>query len=144
MPNLSQVQRDKLIKLCGARYNPSTQLVRLSCDSFPSQAQNKRYLADRINKLLTEARDDRDTFADVPFDFRYHRPQIKHEFPKHWILTEKRKAELEERRERQLAFDKEKQMQGLLVDGMEQIRKNFENARFEPEPVMAGALRQRK
>ena len=144
MPNLSQVQCDKLIKLCGARYNPTTEIVRFNCESFPSQAQNKRYLADRVNKLLAEARDESDTFADIPFDFRYHKPQIKHEFPKHWIITNTRKAALEERREQRLAFNKAKRTQGMLVDGLEHIRKNFEDARYEPQPVMAGALRQHK
>ena len=143
MPDLTQVQRDKLIKLCGARYNPTTEIVRFNCESFPNQAQNKRYLADRINQLLTEARDDRDTFADVPFDFRYHKPPIKHEFPKNWVLTDARKAELERRRERRQLADKEKRMQGLLVDGLEQISKNFNDARYEPQLVMANALRQR-
>ena len=144
MTDLTQIQRDKLIKLCGARYNPSSEIVRLNCESFPNQAQNKRYLADRVNKLLAEARDDSDTFADVPFDFRYHKPHIKHEFPKNWILTDARKAELERRREQRQLVDKERRMQGLLVDGLEQIRKNFSDARYEPQLVMANALRQRK
>lgn len=40
--------------------------------------------------------------------------------------------------------DKERRMQGLLVDGLEQISKNFVDARYEPQMVMANALRQRK
>lgn len=56
MPDLTQAQRDKLIKLLGPRFNPETGIVRMSCESFETQAQNKRYLGDMVEKLLTEAR----------------------------------------------------------------------------------------
>ncbi len=56
IPDLTDVQRRKLIKLVGARYNPETDIVKMSCESFEAQAQNKRYLGDVINTLLKEAR----------------------------------------------------------------------------------------
>jgi small subunit ribosomal protein S35 len=56
MPDLTKVQRQKLKKLAGARYNPETDIVKMSCEMFESQAQNKRYLGDRVDELLTEAR----------------------------------------------------------------------------------------
>jgi small subunit ribosomal protein S35 len=56
MPNLTDVQRMKLIKLAGVRYNPETDIVRMSCEMFPSQAQNKRYLGDLVDDMLREAR----------------------------------------------------------------------------------------
>ncbi len=56
LPDLTQVQRDKFIKLVGVRYNPETDIVKMSCEMFGSQAQNKRYLGDLVQTLLREAR----------------------------------------------------------------------------------------
>jgi small subunit ribosomal protein S35 len=56
MPNLTRIQRMKLIKLAGVRYNPETDIVKMSCEMFPSQAQNKRYLGDLVDEMLREAR----------------------------------------------------------------------------------------
>jgi small subunit ribosomal protein S35 len=56
MPNLTPVQREKLKKLVGVRYNPETDIVKMSCEMFESPAQNKRYLGDLVDDLLKEAR----------------------------------------------------------------------------------------
>ncbi len=56
LPNLTEIQRDKLRKLVGVRYNPETDIVKMSCEMFETQAQNKRYLGDLVDKLLEEAR----------------------------------------------------------------------------------------
>ena len=56
MPDLTDLQRDKLIKLVGVRYNPETEIVKMSCDMFETQAQNKRYLGDLVDSLLREAK----------------------------------------------------------------------------------------
>jgi len=56
MPNLTDLQKMKLRKLVGVRLNPETDVIKISCEMFPSQAQNKRYLGDLVNKLLVEAR----------------------------------------------------------------------------------------
>lgn len=56
MPNLTELQREKLKKLAGVRYNPETDIVKMSCEMFETQAQNKRYLGDVVDSLLVEAR----------------------------------------------------------------------------------------
>lgn len=56
MPNLTPIQREKLKKLVGVRYNPMTDIVKMSCESYETQAQNKRYLGNVIDSLLIEAR----------------------------------------------------------------------------------------
>jgi small subunit ribosomal protein S35 len=56
MPDLTPVQRNKLKKLVGVRYNPETDIVKMSCEMFETQAQNKRYLGDLVDTLLREAR----------------------------------------------------------------------------------------
>lgn len=53
---LSEVQTTKLIKLAGSRYNPVKETIKISCESFEHQAQNKRYLAELVEKLLAEAK----------------------------------------------------------------------------------------
>lgn len=113
LSELDSTQRLKLKKLVGARYNPATDLIRMSCESFETQAQNKRFLGETIGKLLAEAKDpNADDFKDVPLDLRHvtnKRSQQKRKamdrlvmrskgFPAEWRLTEKRKAELAELR----------------------------------------------
>jgi hypothetical protein len=56
MLDLTAVQREKLRKLVGVRYNPETDIVKMSCEMFESQAQNKRYLGDLVDTLLQEAK----------------------------------------------------------------------------------------
>ena len=54
--DLTEVQRNKLIKLVGSRYNPEKDTVKMSCEMFEAQAQNKRYLGDLIDTLVAEAK----------------------------------------------------------------------------------------
>ena len=56
MPDLTHVQRDKLKKLAGSRWNPETGIIKMSCEMFETQAQNKRYLGDLVDTLLQEAK----------------------------------------------------------------------------------------
>lgn len=53
---LTEVQQMKLRKLAGPRYNPEKETIKMSCESFEHQAQNKRYLAELVEKLVTEAK----------------------------------------------------------------------------------------
>lgn len=144
IPALSPQQQAKLIKLCGTRYNPETGLVRMSCESFDSQMQNKRFLSDVVNSLINEAKDGKDTFDDVPFDFRHHKPKPKYEFPEAWLLTPERKKELEMRRNQRLDEDNKRLQSGGLIDGTAIIEEYLgsEAARI-PEPEMVTARGQR-
>jgi small subunit ribosomal protein S35 len=56
MPDLTPIQREKLKKLAGVRYNPEADIVKMSCEMFETQAQNKRYLGELVETLLQEAR----------------------------------------------------------------------------------------
>lgn len=53
---LTEIQKMKLRKLAGPRYNPEKEVIKMSCESFEHQAQNKRYLAELVEKLVTEAK----------------------------------------------------------------------------------------
>ncbi|RDI89941.1 hypothetical protein Vi05172_g377 [Venturia inaequalis] len=112
IPDLTDVQRMKMIKLAGVRYNPSTGLVKMASESMETQAQNKRYLGDLITKLIKESKDPKDTFEDIPVDFRHHKPKAFHKMPEGWKLTPERKRELEEKKRKALEADT-----GKLVDG---------------------------
>lgn len=139
MPNLTPLQKDKLIKLAGPRYNPDKDVIKMSCELYDTQQQNKRFLGDTISKLLAEARDGKDTFADVPFDFRHHKPRVRHEWPQEWNLTPERKQYLEEKRQTALRLDGERLNNGSLVDGQKIIENSlpFMTPAVE-EPVMVG------
>lgn len=94
---LTEEQRLTLLKLVGVRYNPDKDIIRMSCEKFPSRAQNKRYLGDMIEKLIKEAKEG-DSFADIPLDLRHRKPKKRLTFPEEWALTEERKKQLEEAR----------------------------------------------
>ncbi|PSN73710.1 hypothetical protein BS50DRAFT_629700 [Corynespora cassiicola Philippines] len=144
MPNLTQLQRDKLIKLAGPRYNPDTDIIKMSCEQYDTLDQNKRFLGDTISALLTEARDAKDDFADVPFDFRHHKPKVRHEFPKEWILTPERKKYLDNKRAEAARLEDEKINNGQLLDGQKIIETSLPfTAPPAPEPVMVGGPRGR-
>lgn len=126
LPNLTDAQRIKLVKLVGVRYNPETDLVKMSCDMFETQAQNKRYLGDLVDTLTAEARDSTDMFEDVPLDFRHHKPKPKFEFPEKWKLTGQRKAQLEVNWRQRALKDQEREAAGQLVDGPKVIEQVLE------------------
>ncbi|RMZ90634.1 hypothetical protein DV736_g2124, partial [Chaetothyriales sp. CBS 134916] len=100
--SLTEAQRVKLIKLVGPRYNPSTDVVRMSSDKFEYAAQNKRYLGDLVGSLLAEAKNEDDMFEDIPLDFRHHKHTPKPQFPEGWKLTKRRVAELDVLRQQPL------------------------------------------
>ncbi|KAF2657875.1 hypothetical protein K491DRAFT_625670 [Lophiostoma macrostomum CBS 122681] len=139
MPDLTLVQKNKLIKLAGPRYNPSTDIVKMSCELFDTLPQNKRFLGDTISKLLAEARDGADTFEDVPFDFRHHKPKVRHQFPKEWILTDERKKYLEGKRQQSLELDQQKLVAGHIVDGERIVGNSLPFMVAEEEPVLVAA-----
>jgi small subunit ribosomal protein S35 len=115
--SLTPQQTAKLIKLAGPRYNPSTEVIKLSCESFDTQPQNKRHLGDTIAALLAEAKDATDTFEDVPFDFRHHKVKKRFEFPKEWAMTEKRRVELQGKRKEMARLEDDRLQRGEVVDG---------------------------
>lgn len=121
LPTLTAPQRLKLIKLAGVRYNPETDIIKMSSEMFPTQAQNKRYLGDLIDKLMAEAQDPSDTFADVPLDFRHHKWKRKLEFPQAWKLTEPRRKQLEADRAKRAEEERARLESGGLVHGVRVI-----------------------
>ena len=126
--DLTEPQRIKLIKLAGPRYNPETDIVKMSSEMFETPAQNKRYLGDLVDTLIEEAKDGTDMFEDVPLDFRHHKFKPKVEFPDGWKLTKEKKARLEEDRKMRLEQEMEREMQGKLVEGVrvvEEAMKRF-------------------
>lgn len=53
---LTDVQADKLRKLVGPRYNPETDVVKMSSEKYEHQAQNKRYLSNLVDDLIASAK----------------------------------------------------------------------------------------
>ncbi|KAH7397050.1 mitochondrial ribosomal subunit protein-domain-containing protein [Phaeosphaeria sp. MPI-PUGE-AT-0046c] len=131
----------KLIKLAGPRYNPSKSLIKLACEKFTTQAQNKRFLGETIASILAEAKDTTDTFADVPLDFRHHRVKKRHEFPKEWAMTAERRAQLDAKRQESRRIEDEKRNNGMLVDGKTVIDTSlpFMTGGEQAEEVLVGA-----
>lgn len=116
--NLGRRETEKLKKLAGSRYNPERELVKMSCESFETIAQNKRYLADTVNKLIAEAKDLKtDSFEDIPLDTRHHKFKKRLQFPEEWHMTESRRAELDAERKRLLLQEGMKVEQGRIVSG---------------------------
>lgn len=115
---LSSEQRIKLIKLVGVRYNPQTDIVHMSSEKFENPAQNKRYLGDLVNNIITEAKDEKDMFKDIPLDFRHHKPKVLHKMPEAWRMNEYENVEklLKQREEVKLLGGEEK-----IIDGRQTV-----------------------
>ena len=122
LPDLTPAQRTKLIKLVGVRYNPETDNVKMSCEMFETQAQNKRYLGDLVDTLIAEAKNPEDMYEDVPYDFRHHKFKRRLEFPQAWKMTAERKAELEKEIERKALEEGRREAAGQIPDGAAIIR----------------------
>jgi small subunit ribosomal protein S35 len=110
---LTEAQRQTFLKLAGTRYNPQTDIVRMSSEKYGSRAQNKRYLADLVNSLIKEAKEG-DSFADIPLDLRHHKPKVRLQFPESWNMTEARREQLAARRRERLTAEETRE---ALVDG---------------------------
>lgn len=141
----SEKQIQKLLKLAGPRYNPTKQQIKLSCESFETPAQNKRYLADTVSNLIAEAKDpNADTFEDVPLDLRHHKPRVRHHFPKEWVMSNERRMQLEGRR-REVEREEARRIEGDgIADGVRAIeaaRETEASVEKEEEPVMVEAKR---
>jgi small subunit ribosomal protein S35 len=116
IPSLTERQRIKLIKLAGVRYNPDTDVVKISCEKFEEPAQNKRYLGDLVQKLIKEAQNEEDMFEDVPLDFRHHKPKKRLVYPEGWKLREENvKRLLEARREVRLLEEQKPAVNGAEI-----------------------------
>ncbi|KAJ6017549.1 hypothetical protein N7451_000928 [Penicillium sp. IBT 35674x] len=111
--HLTEAQRQTFLKLVGTRYNPQTDIVRMSSEQFGSRAQNKRYLADLVNSLIKEAKTG-DSYADIPLDLRHHKPKIRPQFPDSWKMTDERRRQLAARREERYNAEKQRE---AIVDG---------------------------
>lgn len=128
---LAPKQRLKLVKLAGPRYDPQTDAIKLSCESFQSQAQNKRYLGDLIGSLMRAARGEgnspeaKDSFADVPVDFRHVKWNKRLEYPESWKLTQSRRKALAERRAALALKERQRTEEGENVDGVKVVEESF-------------------
>ncbi|KAI1621144.1 mitochondrial ribosomal subunit protein-domain-containing protein [Exophiala viscosa] len=119
LPNLTEAQRMKLIKLVGPRYNPDTDMVKMSCEKFEAAAQNKRYLGDLVNKLVDEARVGADKFEDIPVDLRHHKSKKRAEFPEEWKMKPARVQQLLSARQSQRLLQAN---EIPVVDGAETVK----------------------
>ena len=141
---LTEAQRIKLIKLVGPRYNPENDIVKMSSEMFETPAQNKRYLGDLVDTLIEEAKDETDTFEDVPLDFRHHKFKPRREFPEEWKLTKEKKKGLEEGRKLRLEAEREREVQGKLVEGVRVVEEAMKKLPVRDESRVLLAAQQGK
>ena len=127
---LTPAQRLTLIKLVGVRYDPQRDLVRMSCEMFETQAQNKRYLGDLVDTLMREAREG-EGFEDIGVDFRHVKWKDRKEFPEGWKLSGGKRKALEERRQERQRIESERVVRGEIVDGVEVIEAAMRAATVE-------------
>jgi small subunit ribosomal protein S35 len=128
----------RLKKLAGVRYNPGTKSVRLSSDSFDTQARNKRFLADTIEKLVREANDkSTDSFEDIALDRRHLKQKPQHTFPHSWKMTEERRAQLETKRLRTAVYHANRIEENPDIVGLDVIEAELEEqSQRVVEPVI--------
>jgi len=122
---LTEPQQLKLKKLLGPRYNPETEIAKISSEQYEHQAQNKRYLGDLVDKLIAQAKDSTDMFEDIPLDTRHHKFKPKIKFPVEWRMSEERRKFIDDTREKSLLLDQAKTEEGTMVDGKKLIEESF-------------------
>lgn len=66
LKDFTDAQRQKLMKLAGPRYNPEKEIIKMSCERFEHQAQNKRYLGDMVDRMIAAAKVGTVPHARVP------------------------------------------------------------------------------
>ena len=136
LPILTPRQRTKLIKLVGPRYNPSTDVVKMSSEMFETQAQNKRYLGDLVDTLIDEAKNEADMFEDVPFDFRHHKEKKEVVFPEAWKMSEERRRQLEVDRERRAVGEMRREQEGRMLVGSQIIEEALQAVQVRDESMV--------
>lgn len=145
LPDLTEAQRIKLIKLVGPRYNPIKDIVKMSCEMFETQAQNKRYLGDLVDTLMAEAKDGSDMFEDVPLDFRHHKFEPPPDFPEAWKMTPERMEQLELDRQKRLLEEQARDKGGKIINGLEVIGKFLKTVPvIDPKQVLAAGKEKTK
>ncbi|WBW71605.1 mitochondrial ribosomal protein subunit S35 [Schizosaccharomyces osmophilus] len=86
LPQLQQNERHVLKLLAGVRYNSETDEVKMSCNKYPSSLQNKLFLAESLNSLISESKRLKVKFADIPLDTRHMKKKRQDlRFPKAWL-----------------------------------------------------------
>ncbi|KAI1389841.1 mitochondrial ribosomal protein [Hypoxylon trugodes] len=118
---LNDAQQLKMKKLLGPRYNPETDIAKISCEQFEHQVQNKRYLGDLVESLVAQAKDPSDMFEDIPLDTRHHTFKVKPKFPREWRMSEERRKFIDDTRQKSLLLDHAKEEAGALINGKEKI-----------------------
>lgn len=138
LPDLTQPQRNKLIKLLGTRYNPHTATAKMSSERYPTAPQNKSRVVETLERLLKEVREGEDLFEDVPFDFR-HAPakKARPSFPEEWKMTEDKELMLKIRRRQRLEDERAREARGMIADGKKAMGLGPEAYAEEPELVTA-------
>ena len=87
---LTEKEVHKFRLLARTRYDHTTDIFKMSTDRHPEAAQNARYLSDVLQRLIKEAKDVSDDFADVPLDTRHivarnlRRKTRDYKFPEEW------------------------------------------------------------
>ncbi|KAF2718774.1 hypothetical protein K431DRAFT_287377 [Polychaeton citri CBS 116435] len=144
---IAGVSPKALQKLAGPRFNPLNGTIKMSCENFETQAMNKRYLADTIQKLIAEAKTN--DFADVPLDVRHVKPKPKVHFPKEWRMTAERRQALDARRKGfetpmlEAAEKNEGPVSGakaLEIEGQMDLREEIPIMQEARQPMPAGKM----
>ncbi len=86
---LTDDQVRKLALLAGPRFDPRTDVIKMSSDVYSEPAQNKRYLSDLVDTLIEEAKDEKDMFEDVTLDYRHIKVKTRLRFPDEWKRPQK-------------------------------------------------------
>lgn len=87
---LNDKELHKLRLLAKTRYDPTTDIFKMSSDRYETSAQNANYLNSIFQRLLKEAKDTTDDFSDVPLDNRHiiarqmRKKKRGYKFPEQW------------------------------------------------------------
>ncbi|KAI9092170.1 mitochondrial ribosomal subunit protein-domain-containing protein [Phlyctochytrium arcticum] len=97
--NLSDPEKHKFLLLAGKSYDPYSDVITLEVETGESartgdakadREENRLALARRLEAMIKQAKDTKDSFTDVPLDLRHIKPKKnKLDFPEEWLRPKK-------------------------------------------------------
>ncbi|KAI9225939.1 MAG: mitochondrial ribosomal subunit protein-domain-containing protein [Piptocephalis tieghemiana] len=93
---LTPTQLHKFLLLAGPRYDPAREELKISSERYQNRTLNLKWASDALDRLIAEAKNPKETFADVPLTFPHYKPKRTFPFPEAWRMSTEEAMKLKE------------------------------------------------
>ncbi|RKP15353.1 mitochondrial ribosomal subunit protein-domain-containing protein [Piptocephalis cylindrospora] len=116
---LTPTQLHKFLILAGPRYDPIRKELKISSERYQNRTMNLKWASNTLDRLIAEAKDPKETFADVPLTFPHSKPKPSYPFPSEWRMS---KGEAEELKESWKAIEEEQLVETTEMEGEGEVK----------------------